>query len=229
MPSPTSNTVYGIINDAMHDAGFLEEGELPNSDQLATYFRRLSDIVNLWQIQGLKLFLNETVDIPIVEGVNTYTLNGYKRVLMGNVITPESIRRPLTVMSWYDWMRLSQTNNLGMISSYFVDKQVPGCTIKVWNTPAASEELNILQFLVQVEAPNPINLEESVEFPQEWRIALRWGLADDIATGQPQAIMDRCAGRAKAYREALEDWDVEDAPTQFAVDHRGTRQTGRFR
>ena len=33
-------------------------------------------------------------------------------------------------------------------------------------------------------------------FAQEWRIALRWGLADDIATGQPQAIMDRCAQRA---------------------------------
>ncbi len=229
MPSPTTKTVYSIINDAMHDAGFLETGELPNSQQLADNFRRLNDIINLWQTGGLKLFLNETVDIPIVAGTSLYQLNGYKRVLMGNVITPESIRRPLVVMSWYDWMRLSQTSNLGMISSYFVDKQVPGCAIRVWNTPDTSEEVNILQFLTQVEVTNPINLEEDMDFPQEWRIALRWGLADDICTGQPQAIMDRCAMRAKVYREALEDWDVEDAPTQFAVDNRGTRQTGRFR
>ena len=49
-----SNTVYGIINDAMHDAGYLQEGEIPNSDQLASNQRRLCDIINLWQTQGLR-------------------------------------------------------------------------------------------------------------------------------------------------------------------------------
>ncbi len=59
-------------------------------------------------------------------------------------------------------------------------------------------------------------------------MALRWGLADDICTGQPGEIMRRCAERAKAYREALEDWDVEDAATQFQPDPQGGFAHGRF-
>lgn len=230
------NTVYKIINDAMHDAGYLEEGELPNSEQLATNFRRLSDIINLWQTQGLKLFLNKELVVPIVASQELYSLGPTgnvvmpkpTRVLQANVVTPQSIRRPLVPLSWNEWMTLSQTANLGMISSYFVDKQSTVLNVRVWNTPDASEALNTLHLLIQKEVLTPLNLEEDMDFPQEWRIALRWGLADDIATGQPQAIMDRCAQRASVYREALENWDVEDAPTRFGVDFRGVGPAGRF-
>jgi len=76
---------------------------------------------------------------------------------------------------------------------------------------------------------NFISVTETMNFPIEWRIALRWGLADELATGQPQAIMDRCQGRALAYRTMLEDWDVEDASTRFTADTRGYGFMGRFR
>ena len=68
-----------------------------------------------------------------------------------------------------------------------------------------------------------------MNFPIEWRIALRWGLADELATGQPQSIMDRCQQRAISYRTMLEDWDVEDAPTRFTPDSRGQYSMGKFR
>ena len=59
-------------------------------------------------------------------------------------------------------------------------------------------------------------------------MALRWALADDICTGQPQAIMDRCAGRSRYYKEILEGWDVEDAPTRFTPDQRSMMGGGDF-
>jgi hypothetical protein len=128
-------------------------------------------------------------------------------------------------MSWDDWMRLSQVdNNNGMVNSYFIDKQAYSLNVYLWNTPDAQEAANTVHLLLQTQATNPVNLTDDVSFPQEWRIALRWGLADDIATGQPQAIMDRCQQKAAMYRTMLEDWDVEDAPTRFAVDPR--MQTG---
>lgn len=239
MASPTSSTIYGIINDAMHDAGLLGEGDEPNSEQLATNFRRLNDIINLWQTQGLKLFLLQEVTIPLVASQSEYSLGPTGdvvmvkpiRILQANVLNSNNIRRPLVVLSWQEWMTLSQvTGNDGMISSYFVDKQISNLVVRFWNPPSVEEANNVVVALVQVAAHNAINLEESMQFPQEWRIALRWGLADDISTGQPQAIMDRCQQRAQIYREALEDWDVEDAPTSFAPDSRtGYGATGRFR
>ena len=74
-----------------------------------------------------------------------------------------------------------------------------------------------------------VMLTDETAFPLEWSMGLRWGLADELATGQPQAIMDRCERRATAYREKLEDWDVEDAPTSFAPDQRVTYATSSFR
>lgn len=234
MPVSTSNTAYGIIKDAMFDAGLLQEGDDPNSEQLATNMRRLCDIINLWQTQGLKLFLQDEISIVLTAGQNTYTVNPdaglephkHLRVLQARIETPTGNKRPINPISWNEWNQLSSGS--GSITGYHVDKQQGSLVVKFWNTPDANEALNTAVLLVHTQAANPFNLESDVAFPQEWRIALRWGLADDIATGQPQAIMDRCQQRAKLYREMLEDWDVEDTVTSFAPDMRnfGPRSFG---
>jgi len=58
---------------------------------------------------------------------------------------------------------------------------------------------------------------------------LRWALAADLSTGQPEAIQNRCMLFAEGYRQALEAWDVEDAPTQFTPDQRVAFLGGSFR
>jgi hypothetical protein len=236
MPVAVSNTVYGIIKDAMYDAGFLQEGEDPNSEQLSVYMRRLCDIINLWQTQGIKLFLLEEVTVPLVAGQNTYTLDNLPgvfpiknlRVIQGRVVSPAPMTdlRTINAISWQQWNTLQQT--FGVITGYFVDKRVDSLVVKFWNTPNATEALNSVILLVHRQVANPFNLESNVAFPQEWRIALRWGLADDICTGQPQAIMDRCQQRAMTYKQQLEDWDVEDAETTFAPNLQGSYTTGGF-
>lgn len=238
MPA-ASNTCYGIIDDAMHDAGLLQEGEDPNSEQLATNMRRLCDIVNLYQTQGLKLFLLEDLSIPLVNGQSTYTLSPGGSVdmtkplrgLQGYILsTVGNIRRPLTVMSWDDYMRLSQvTGNDGMINSFFINKQAYTLNVFFWNTPDSVEATNTAHILIQTQAANPAMLTEDMSFPQEWRIALRWGLAADICTGQPDSVVRRCEKRAEEFRTMLEDWDVEDAPTRFVIDSRMYGSRGKFK
>jgi hypothetical protein len=237
MPVAVSNTVYGIIKDAMYDAGFLQEGEDPNSEQLSVYMRRLCDIINLWQTDGIKLFLLEEITIPLVAGQNTYTLNNpvgvfpqkNLRVERGRVVSPAPATdlRVINSISWQQWNTLQPTE--GAITGYFVDKTQNSLVVKFWNTPNASEAVNSVVLLVRTQAANPFNLMSDVSFPQEWRIALRWGLADDICTGQPQAIMDRCQQRAMMYKQQLEDWDVEDTETTFAPNLQGSYTTGGFR
>ena len=74
-----------------------------------------------------------------------------------------------------------------------------------------------------------VSVNDQMNFPQEWFLALRWGFADEICTGQPQAIMDRCEKKATMYREALEDWDVEDTSTRFQPDTRMGYGASNFR
>lgn len=238
MATSVSNTAYGIIDDALHDAGWLQLGQRPNSEQLAVNLRRLNDIINFEQTQGVKLFLQEEINVPLVANQGTYSIGPGgdvdmtkpERILTGYItVVGSNTRRQLTIMSRRDYDLLSQvTGNSGAINQFFVDKQATALKLSVWPPPDATDAANTATFLMQIQAANPVFLTDTSSFPQEWRMFLRWALADEVCTGQPESIMQRCQTRAQAYRIVLEDWDVEDAPTLFAVDT--TRMGyGRFR
>jgi len=243
MTTPASNTPYGVICDAMQDAGLLQDGEVPTPEQLAKNLRRLRDLINLWQTQGLKLWTLSDTAVPLTDGTNQYTffsggsvdMTKPLRVLQGYYLfTATNVRRPIIPISWQEYLTLGQSGvlaaNRGAISQYFVEKLADRIRVTFWLCPDATEAANgQAHVLLQTQITNPTELDETLQFPEEWRMALRWGLADDICTGQPQAIMDRCAQRATAYRTALEDWDVEDTQIVLQPDQRAGHYVGRFR
>jgi len=238
MTTPTLNTPLGVIKDAYIDAGLNEQGQNPDSDQVVTGMDRLTDLINIMQVDGLKLWLNVDTAVTLVAGQATYTfmpsgdVNMTKplRVIQGYWLSPDDIRTPLTVLSWDDYLRLSQVSgNNGAVNSYFVNKKQTQLDVTFWLTPDATAALGTAHVLLQTQVTNFSNLTETMNFPQEWRMALRWGLADQLATGQPQTIMDRCQQRAELYRTKLDNWDVEDAPTQFTPDARAGYAQSRFR
>lgn len=240
MTTPNNNIPALIIADAMFDAGLLEEGQSPNSEQLTANMRKLQDLINYLQTQGLKLWLNTDLSITLVDGTGTYklgpiadggTVNMTKplRVLEAYYLDANDNRRPLVPLSWNDYIKLSQVTQTGAINSYFVNKQQLTLDVFFWLIPDATAATGTGHVLIQQQVTTFISLTETMNFPIEWRMALRWGLANDICTGQPQAIMDRCAAMSTFYIDALEDWDVEDAPTQFQPDARGQYQTAGFR
>lgn len=237
MTAPNDNTPISIIGDAYFDAGLTQEGQAPNSEQIVTGMRKLTDLVNLMQTQGLKLWLNADTPVPLVAGQGTYTFSPSGSVIMAKpprVVEAwyediNHIRRPLIPLSWNDYSRLSQIVQTGQINSYFVNKKQTELSVFFWLIPDSNAATGQAHLLLQNQVTNFINVTETMNFPIEWRIALRWGLADELATGQPQAIMDRCQQRAIAYRQVLEDWDVEDAPTRFTPDSRSGYAAGSFR
>ena len=237
MTAPNPNTPIAIISDAYFDAGLTQEGQSPNSEQIVTGMRKLTDIINLWQTQGLKLWLNVDTTVPLVAGTGTYTFSPTGTVIMPKppraidayYMDSNGIRRPLIPLSWNDYIRLSQVNTTGQINSYFVNKKQEELSVFFWLIPDATAATGTAHLLLQTQVTNFISVIETMNFPIEWRIALRWGLADELATGQPQAIMDRCQQRTISYRTMLEDWDVEDAPTRFSPDSRGQYSMGKFR
>lgn len=234
MTTPNDHTPIAIIQDAYMDAGLLQEGQSVNSEQIASGLRKLTDMVNIWQTGGLKLWLNVETPVSLVASQSTYTLGPGGsidmtkplRVLEAWYEDTNNNRRPLFPFAWADYARLSQLTQEGAVSNYFVDKRATDLRIVFWPTPDTTAATGTAKLLLQTQVTNPISVSETMNFPLEWRIALRWGLADEICTGQPQAIMDRCQQRGAMYRATLEDWDVEDAPVHFAA---GVQGGGGFR
>lgn len=223
------NSADRIITQAMRNAGLISDIDTPTTDQYAAYLPRLNDLINFYQTQGLKLWLQYDLSVPLVAGQEKYSISPTGDVVMtkptrildnGYFLDTNGVRRPLMMISRDEWTRLSNHTTSGSLSSYFVDKQQNSLDVYVWNLPDATAATGTLHVLIQQQVTNLVTVSDTMNFPQEWFIALHWGLADEIATGQPQAIMDRCAQRAQFYREKLEEWDVEDASTFFQMDAR---------
>ncbi len=237
MTAPTDNTPISILQDAYYDAGLIEEGQSLSSEQIVSGMRRLTDLINVWQTAGLKLWLDVDYSITLVAGTGTYTLGPAGtvvmvkplRVIQAYWLDPQGVRTPLVPLAWEEYMRLSQVNQQGAINSYFIDKQQSVLSVFFWLIPDATAALGTGHVLLQQQVTNFTAVNETMNFPIEWRIALRWGAADELATGQPQSIMDRCQQRAQMYREQLEGWDVEDTPTRFTPDQRSQYYGSRFR
>lgn len=230
-------TANRIIRDAMQDAGKLEDGDDPTSEDYAKYTNRLNDMINFWQIKGIKLWSLIDQVVTLVAGQAAYTIypggnvsmTKPLRVVDGYFLDANSNKTPLTVLSWDEYTRLSNVTQQGAINSYFVDKQQTMLKVSFWLVPDATAALGSVHLILRQQLTNFTGITDTLNFPPEWYLALRWGLADDISTGQPQTIMDRCAAKAAVYLQALEDFDVEDAPTFFQPDARAMPYTGRFR
>lgn len=243
MTAPSDNRPYSIIADAYLDAGLIQANQAPNAEQLAKGMRRLRDLINFWMTKGIKLWLNSEVEVPLVAGQAEYSFGPSGDVDMTRPLrtieayylyAANNTHRPLTQMAWKDYILLSQTGTLttnrGTITQYLIKKEQTFMKAVFWQCPDDTEADNgSVIMLLQRQVTSPLNLTEEMNFPIEWRMALHWGLADDLATGQPQAIMDRCQLKAEMYRTALEDWDVEDAPTRIAPDVTMTYSNRSFR
>lgn len=231
------STVDRLICEAMEDAGRLQHGDTPDSEMFAKYLNRFNDLVNFWTTQGLKLWSQSDLSVPLVAGTRDYTIgpggsvNMTKplRVLQGYYLDSSANRRPIYPLSWDEWLRLSTTTQQGQITQYFVNKRVATLNVSFWLVPDTTAATGTAHLLIQQQIARPISITETLDFPQETFIALRWMLADDIASGQPQAIMDRCKEKATVYRTTLENWDVEDAATSFSPDQRSGVYNSQFR
>lgn len=230
MTAPASfNTAARLIKYAMRDAGLLAKGQDPSSLDFAENLNRLNDLVNMWQIGGLKLFLLDDISVTPVVGTQTYTFGPGGEVDMTKPLriidayyqNSSGVLRPLTPVAYRDWNRLGSRTTVGATTFYFVDKQSTFLDVSVWPSPDTSTATGTFHFICQIQATNFVSITDTSAFPMEWAMALRWGLADEICTGQPQAIMNRCASRAAQFKSALEDWDVEDVSVTFAADRQG--------
>lgn len=222
------NTPNQAIRFAMEEAGYLQTGNDPSSEDYVRYMPRLNSLVNLFQTQGLKLWLNTDLPVPLLANIALYTLGPSGsvvmvkplRVIQGYYLDVSGNRRPLIPISRDDYTRLSNVVTTGAINSYFVDKQQLSLNVYFWNTPDAEAATGTCHLIIQQQVTQLLQLNDTVNFPIEWFSALYWGLANVISTGQPQSICDRCSQFAGTYLDALQNWDVEDASTTFSPDVR---------
>lgn len=237
--APVAETCEQIITDAMFDAGLLGRGEEPDSEDFATHMRRLNKLVNYLQTKGLKLWMQEDYSLtaPILQaGVGQYQLGPAgnvpmtkpRRVIEGYYSDSNQDRRPLILMSRNEWDTLSTITSQGTITAFYPDKQQLSVNVNLWLVPDITAASGTVHLILDTQVGNFAQITDTMAFPPEWALTLEWGLANQLSTGQPASVIERCAMNAAFYQSELEDWDVEDASTSFQPDTRGQFVGRRF-
>lgn len=233
---------YHVIEEAMRDAGYLDLLDTPTSEHLRMYITRLQELVNTEQTRGLKLWLQEDVAFTPVEGQQSYAFGPAgdvqmprpSRIIEGYFTFPTSIagglqvRYPLIQLSRRDFNMLGVLNAQGITNSFFVDRQQVNTIVWLWLNPDAFTAMATVHLVCQVQVNQLISLTDTVNFPVEWFSYLHWALADEISTGQPAKVQEKCLAKRADYRMVLEGFDVEDASTLIQPDPRMQYVGGRF-
>lgn len=231
------NTPELLVRQAMSNAFLLEKGTNPSSEDYAQHLGVLNSLIQFLITQGLKLFLWKDVPLTMVAGQQSYPITtafvnsstNPLQVREAYYLYQEGSQYPLTPFSWNEWSMLSTRSQAGTPVNFFVDKQATSFNFNLWPVPQADNVFDSVHILVRQRAPQILQLNEQIMFPTEWFIGLAWMLSHEISTGQSATIIARCEKMAAYYKQALEGFDVEDAPTQFQPDSRVGYAASRFR
>lgn len=234
-----------IISIALRKLGVLELGDTPDANTLANANMSLNLLIKQMSTEGLKLWKNQELVIPLTSSKTLYVLGGSTSDLMydslspttaitdrplkalqafyRNVSTTPVIDTPVMLLSKQEYNVLGSKASTGTANSVFLDVKALSSLLYVYLTPDTFSQSNLQLHLVAQMPLNDIMLSTDIpDFPNEWMNTLVWNLADQLAIeyGVPMNYRQEIAQRAMTYKAQLNDWDVDAYSTSFSPDYR---------
>ena len=236
-----------IITLALNKLGVLEIGDSPDATTIANAQMTLNLYIKQLNVEGLKLWKNSELIIPLTSGQTSYVLGGSTSTTMYDSLNPTvaitdkplkaiqgfyrnvqvtpNIDTPLLLISKQEYNMLGSKYSTGTPNTMFYDPKNLYGVLYVYLTPDANTSTNVQVHLVCQMPLNDISTNTDIpDFPVEWMNCLVWGLADEMAIqyGVPLNIRQEISQRAIGYKEKLTDFDVEANSTFFMPDFRST-------
>ena len=236
-----------IISLALRKLGVLEIGAVPDTDTIDNASMSLNLLIKQFSIEGLKLWKNSELIIPLVTNQSTYILGGSTSTLMYDSLNPTVaitdrplkviqgfyrnnsvspyIDIPVMVISKQEYNVIGSKFSTGTANTIFYDTKKLNGVLYVYLTPDVNASTNMeLHIVAQLPLDDLSTALAIPDFPNEWMNCLVWNLADQLSLeyGVPMNSRQEIAMRAGTYKTLLNDWDVEAASTFFAPDFRST-------
>ena len=239
-----------IITLALRKLGVLEIGEVPDVDTIDNAAMSLNLLIKQLSTEGLKLWKNSELIVPLINGQTSYILGGSTSALMYDTQDPTTaitdrplkviqgfyrnlqatpyIDTPVLTVSKQEYNMLGSKFSTGVANTIFYDVKSLNGILYIYLTPDAYTSTNLEMHIVAQLPLNDLSTALGVpDFPNEWMNCLVWNLADQLSMeyGVPMNARAEIAQRAGGYKAALTDWDVEAASTSFAPDFRSTNSS----
>jgi len=227
-----------IIQLSLRKLGVLELGATPDPATIANASLALNLFIKQMATKGLKLWKVNELVVDLITNQTKYVigpastgtvdldtakpLKVIQAWLRNTSVTP-FVDTPLQLLSQQEYNTLGSKFSQGTSNSVYYEVRNNTGNIYTYLTPDANSSSNYELHLVAQQPMEDINTGKDIpDFPTEWMNTLVWNLADQLSIeySVSTAKTAEIGARAKAYREDLEDWDVEATSTFFQADLR---------
>lgn len=211
-------TKEAVIKKALEIIGVLGEGEDPNVDQIDSSAVLFDMLVSAWQTEGINIWAVDEVEVPLVVDQRSYTLGpdgdvdlSYRpvRVVDGFHRNSEGYDVPLNIWSREEYYRLSDKESGGRPLNLYFDRRATESVIYIWQTPKEEDEKLILALQRSLDT---VDLEEDVDFPSEYFLALTYNLAFLLCNeyGVSSQKWNMISNMAQMFKMDAEGYNRED-------------------
>jgi hypothetical protein len=210
---------FQIICGALRICGAIESGETPPADEYADALLALNALVKAWQVNGLHVWTQETIEVALVATQVQYVIgigSGGTEVvrplrmseakLVSNLTGEQT---PLVPMSRLDFANVPNTATPGPPRNFFYDPQIPFGSLYVY--PAPVDTSQVLRATVQRPLQDFVSQGDTADLPIEWSSALRFALAVEMAPeyGLTKDRFETIKTLADDKLKIVQEWDVE--------------------
>lgn len=231
--STSGSTDYGlvtntIIEEACSICGISSEGESISAYTYADARRSLNLMVKAWQASD-HLWLRTEATVTLVASQAEYalaTLFSVKPMRVMSVrrkITSGGYETPLTEWSRQQYFDQPNKATDSVPTAFYYDPQRATGTLYIWpRASAATASAQTLQVTYARRIEDFDNSNDDPDLPQEWLLALSYGLAEQLALkyGIRADLRQEITARAAEYKARIEAWDTEPASMFLMPDER---------
>jgi hypothetical protein len=241
-----------LIAASMRTLRVLQDGQTPSVNQITNGSEALNTLITNWQSNGLQLWTYQWLEIPCQVNKYVYTIgpsaadvtNVRPLKLMEdgcfirNTVGGIQMDTPLIVLSRTDYANFGNKQSQGTTNSIYYQPGIDSGlvtspsvgygTLYLYCNPTDTTHTIIGNFQRPIYVMN--NSTDEFDFPAEWFLALRYGLAEILADEYevPDGRLLRVREQAEKHHQKVQDWSVEESKFRFQPDFRmGSRWPSR--
>lgn len=213
-----------LLVAALELLGVRSEEEQLQQVELERGLRWLNIMLKAWEVDGVMAWTLTEGTFALVQGDVDYVIGAGGTFTTVPVdiqdmrITRGGNDLPMTRMSREDYNWLPNKTTQGYPTQWYYDRQRDGGTLYVWPAPdvtAGTLKFTYRRRIMDLDGPT-----DNFDIPQEWYMALVYGLADQLIpiygkSGSPRA-MDVTQKAAVAYN-SVKSFDIDEGESSIFV------------
>lgn len=161
-----------------------------------------------------------TDDVTVDSHVYNYTTKIQRpvEIIEARVVRSSGYEQPISIKSRDEYMRLSNKSSEGSVNQVYYDPLLTNGKMWVWQ--ACGDVKEYIKFTCRIPIEDFDAASNDPDFPQEWLLALSYGLAVLVAPKFGVKLDQTFLSLASGIMKSAKDFDVENASVYFTMSGR---------